>query len=173
MLVLPALANLQTSTVIRLSRRNAPLFSKRRPPNHPSMGSISLPPALARRQKISEGALAQGRHGKKMSACRRRRPALHGLSAARVPPAAGTAPGPQHRGGDSELLGNLAQRPATARQLCHCLSLKLVRELPPRRTLTTARLRICGEWLGEASRPGRNCLSGSAAAHIEERQISN
>jgi hypothetical protein len=47
----------------------------------------------------------------------------------RIPPAAGIAPGPQHRSGDTELPGNLAQRSATARQHSHRLSFKLIREL--------------------------------------------
>jgi hypothetical protein len=37
----------------------------------PSMCSISLPPTLAHRQRIREGASPQGQHGKKICACRR------------------------------------------------------------------------------------------------------
>jgi hypothetical protein len=38
--------------------------------------------------------------------------------------------------------------------------------------VTTARPRISGEWLGEASRPDRHWLSLSAAAHIKVRQTT-
>ena len=55
----------------------------------------------------------------------------------RIPLAAGIAPGPQHRSGDTEFPGNLAQRSATARQHPHRLSLKLIRELSTRRTHPT------------------------------------
>jgi hypothetical protein len=37
----------------------------------PSMYSISLPPTLAHRQRIREGASPQAQHGKKICACRR------------------------------------------------------------------------------------------------------
>jgi hypothetical protein len=74
-------------------------------------------------------------HSRQLDPCRKTGPPpAYSSAAAPYPPAAGIAPGPQHR---AELPGNLAQWPATARQQSHRLSLKLIRELSTRRTHPT------------------------------------
>src|ERR1019366_8357528 len=47
----------------------------------------------------------------------------------RMPPVTPIPPGAQPRSGNSQLLGNLAQRPAAASQQPHRLPLKFIREL--------------------------------------------
>src|ERR1043166_646685 len=49
----------------------------------------------------------------------------------RIPPFASIAPVAQHRGGDAQLVGDLQQRPTTARQQGDCFSLELICVLTP------------------------------------------
>src|SRR5437868_14757493 len=49
----------------------------------------------------------------------------------RIPPFASFAPVAQHRGGDAQLVGDLQQRPTTARQQGDCFSLELICVLTP------------------------------------------
>src|SRR2546430_10585755 len=49
----------------------------------------------------------------------------------RIPPFASIAPVAQHRGGDAQLVGDLQQRPITARQQGDCFSLELICVLTP------------------------------------------
>src|SRR5204862_4701035 len=48
-----------------------------------------------------------------------------------IPPFASIAPVAQHRGGDAQLVGDLQQRPITARQQGDCFSLELICVLTP------------------------------------------
>src|SRR6202040_2392477 len=54
-----------------------------------------------------------------------------------MPPVTPVPPGAQPRSGNPQFLGNLAQRPATARQQPHRLPLEFIRELTTRCTHQT------------------------------------